>query len=208
MGCAGRGRGVARQCNTSFRPTGTKHRRHEISVSASILPPVRWLSSHPNGGAQAHSTVLSLSHSTIAAPCSVAYCSAVILDGICTRLVTHERRNARDAVRATAALRRVARLAPPRAAPRAPTADVRAILRKRAFGGVASENQLASSGACFRWGHDRCEGGPERAWRASGSPTAASRHLLPLVDHFRASDPHLRERVPCKTPFAGSDRGV
>ena len=70
------------------------------------------------------------------------------------------------------------------------------ILRKRAFGGAASENQLASSGACFRWGHDRSEGGPERAWRASGSPTAASRHLLPLVDHFRASDPHLRERGP------------
>ena len=103
--------------------------------------------------------MLSLSQSTILAPCSVAYSSAVISDGICTRLVTHERRNARDAVRATAALRRVARLAPPRAAPRAPTADVRAILRKRAFGGVASENQLASSGACFRWGHDRSEGG-------------------------------------------------
>ena len=69
------------------------------------------------------------------------------------------------------------------------------ILRKRAFGGAASENQLASSGACFRWGHDRSEGGPERAWRASGSPTAASRHLLPLVDHFRATDPHLRETL-------------
>ena len=169
------------------------------TVSTNGVAVVEDLSFPVVGVLPAHSTVLSLSHSTIAAPCSVAYCSAVILDGICTRLVTHERRNARDAVRATAALRRVARLAPPRAAPRAPTADVRAILRKRAFGGVASENQLASSGACFRWGHDRSEGGPERAWRASGSPTAASRHLLPLVDHFRATDPHLRETLS----FAG-----
>ena len=49
-------------------------------------------------------------------------------------------------MRATAALRRVARLAPPRAAPRAPTADVRAILRKRAFGGVlAALRQKISS---------------------------------------------------------------
>ena len=77
------------------------------------------------------------------------------------------------------------------------------ILRKRAFGGAASENQLASSGACFRWGHDRSEGGPERAWRASGSPTAASRHLLPLVDHFRASDPHLRETLSWYKAFTG-----
>ena len=66
------------------------------------------------------------------------------------------------------------------------------ILRKRAFGGAASENQLASSGACFRWGHDRSEGGPERAWRASGSPTAASRHLLPLLTTWSITDPHLR----------------
>ena len=55
------------------------------------------------------------------------------------------------------------------------------ILRKRAFGGVASENQLASSGACFRWGHDRCEGGRNALGaplEALQRPHATSYHLL------------------------------
>ena len=72
---------------------------------------------------------------------------------------------------------------------------LRAVLRRRAFGGTAAKDQSASSSACFRWGHDRFGRDPERAWEHSWSSPAPTRHLLPLATTLPISDPHLRETL-------------
>ena len=53
----------------------------------------------------------------------------------------------------------------------------KALMRRRAFGDPAAKGQSASSRACFRWGHDRFESDPERAWHRSRSSPAPTRHL-------------------------------
>jgi hypothetical protein len=74
----GSGLGSGGRRLTECRPMGTKHRRHVISVSASIVSLRRFVSSHPYLCSQAHSTVLSCSHSTNVSPCASQNSSADI----------------------------------------------------------------------------------------------------------------------------------
>ena len=75
------------------------------------------------------------------------------------------------------------------------SAALRAVLRRRAFGGTAAKDQSASSSACFRWGHNRFGRDPERAWEHSRSSPAPTIPLAPLATTLLISDPPLRETL-------------